>query len=345
VDELISQARDHSGYDFISVTDHSHDLTEQEFTAIQKAVKPYDQAPFVVLFGQEFSNYEPDNMTIVQGYPVTIPAQRHKEYKNVFNEIHHYSKLHSDQYIYGEFNHPRNFETDYGMQSSFAGDVDAFIKTLDPVVQLIALDSGSFNWYGEVESPDTLPEKLHRHSDIEDIKYWITYLLHGMHIGPKLDTNYHTKFPGQLMAARTAVWVNGPFNRKNLAEALSLRQTYVTEDLNLKIYAQVNDNHLPGVILSNQTNQHFKLNLNLEDPDEPNARYALEIHYGVPGEQKLSPIPPEYIQHADKNTFRFSHPISKSKRQFFIVKVEQFSNDPVNGSTSATSWLSPIWFE
>lgn len=147
--------------------------------------------------------------------------------------------------ILAGFNHPHNFDTDYGLESDYGGDWTTFIRDVDPFVQLIAIGNGP----ADANNKSYIPPQNVRfaHRDITKGR-WFQYLSHGMHLAPKADHDSHSPTYGFRVTSRTAVWIDGTFNRVSLIEALSARHCNSTEDMNLANLEQVGDGNLPGDI-------------------------------------------------------------------------------------------------
>lgn len=344
--EAYKIARTEGKLDFLSLSEHNHMLTPEEMEELRQAAEEETSSNFVALFGQEYSTIKKGfNHTNIQNYPVAIPESLNGKYRQVFEQIiPNYLNEHPGTIIVAGFNHPDNFATDYGLQKDFGGDINAFVKTFDPIVHLIAICNGP----ADANNKDFVPANSNRfmHRDTTDIKRWFAYLSYGMHLAPKIDHDTHSPTYGFRVAGRTAVWIKGELTKEKLLRALFDRHCYATEDMNLKALAAVNEKNLPGDILKGQSGGKMKIELNIEDPDEPNAKYKIETLTGVscPGGESA------VLDSATKErTGNGQVSIEITPEQdiptYFVVHLIQTSDDPVSKCSKDDAWLSPIWIE
>ncbi len=136
--------------------------------------------------------------------------------------------------------------------------------------------------------------------------------------------------------------------KDKLLAALFARHCYASEDLNLRVFATVNDSHLPGDILRPNEVPGDKLTviLKLQDPDEPNASYRVRVRGGLVGNGQA----PELLDDVEEtwigNTeVTLAIPVDTDLSSYFVIHVLQrkTSNSPCGKNDDV--WLAPIWIE
>lgn len=334
-------AREEGGLDFMSLSEHNHYLTTAEMSELMKAAKRETKSGFVALFGQEYSTIDPYNHTNIQNYPHRIPGALNGEYKKVFSELLvNHILTNPEAVVYAGFNHPQSRVRDYGLSSQFGGDIDAFVAALDPFVQLIAIGNGPSDSGKKSFQPTT----TYIHRDVST-SAWFDYLSYGMHLAPKIDHDTHSPTYGFRVAGRTAAWVDGNLNTEKLITALASRHVYATEDANLRILPTVEGGYLPGDIVVPDGNGDLSVSLNLSDPDEPDATYSVYVYSGFPGSGERPTSVAALKQQNVQGTVSLELPVETGIEVYYVLKVVQIADDPLNGSPRDDSWLAPIWVE
>jgi len=298
---------------------------------------------FVALYGQEYSTISKGNHANIQNYPIRISPSLNGKYGTVFGTVlPTFTSTNLGTVVFAEFNHPESFTKDYGLQQDFGGDIQAFVQTMDPFVKLIAVASGPADANNKNNQATGSDRFVHK--DISTSR-WFKYLSHGMHLAPKVDHDNHSPTYGFRHAGRTAVWVRGALTRDSLVRALSDRHCYATEDKNLRIIPTLSNGALPGDIVKGATVPNVTVALAVNDDDEPSAAYSIELYSGVSGDgQNPSPVSGATQTLSGNGSASLALQIDPAASLYYIIHVEQTSNDPVNNSNRSDAWLAPIWF-
>ncbi len=336
-------AREEGGLDFLSLSEHNHIMKDQAvYDGVIAAANAETTADFVALYGQEFSTLSLGNHVNVQNYPVRIAPSLNGQFDTLFGMVLPiYDSLNADALIVAELNHPAKFEKDYGLESNFGGEIEEFVRVMDPYAQLIAVASGP----ADVNKKNFVPTpgQRHKHQNISTAR-WFKYLSYGMHLAPKMDHDNHSPTFGFRHAGRTAVWIRGDFNRESLLKALAARHAYATEDKNLRIFAGLNNGNFPGDVNCNIGDGTLSLTVSVSDDDEPSAAYQLHLYQGIAGDAQY----PAKVSGASQSlsgsgSAAFTLQGEPDASLYFIVHVEQISPDPVSGSNKDDAWIAPIW--
>jgi len=326
--------------DFLCLSEHNHMLEPTEFATLMSAATAATKDGFVALFGQEFSTITKGfNHTNIHNYPNVIGAEYNGRYRDVFQDVlGSYRSAHPESTIVAAFNHPKSIETDYGLKKDFGGDWSAFVQTLDPIVQLIAIGNGPADAASKSFVPGPGGRFLHR--DVS-ITTWFSYLARGMHLAPQIDHDTHSATYGFRVDGRTAVWVDGALTKEGLLKALMARHCYATEDRNLTILPKVTGSRLPGDILPIQGDGVLQLDLSITDPDEPAAAYQLEVWSGVAG-SGTAPRRQSGLSQRRDGDGPLTLTLPASEPAYFVIHVRQESATGPCGK-SDDAYLAPIW--
>lgn len=333
-------ARDVGKMDFLSLSEHNHMVTPAGFELLKAEAASHTKDGFVALYGQEFSTINSGyNHANIQNYAVVIPAIENGKYEHVFGTlIPDWVAAEPGRIVVGEFNHPDKTVVDYGFTADFQGDWGAFVGTMDPIVQLIAVSNGPADANKKSFVPTQADRFMHR--EIRTGR-WFEYLVHGMHLAPKIDHDTHSPTHGFRIDGRTAVWVDGAFTQQSLLDALARRHCYATEDRNLTILARVNGSHLPGDRLG--TTGELQIDLTIGDTDEPNAKYTVRVYQGFIDDtdepKKLTNVGG---QRDGNGALTVQVPDVPTAPGFYVVCVEQKSANPPCGNAD-DAWLAPVW--
>ena len=342
-EEAYRYARDAGKMNFLVLTEHNHMIkTADDLARLKKIAQQACSQNFVALYGQEYSTLKTNHANIFN-YPLQITKADNNHYKKIFGTVlPDYIKHHDSDIIFAEFNHPDSINNDYGFSDSngFNGDWDDFVDTMRPLVKLIAIGNGP----ADTDNKTIVPKRNFDYNPIDDsrVKQWFQYLSHGIYLAPVIDHDTHSNTFGTRVSGRTAVWIKGIFNQQNLLQALSDRHTYATEDMNLRVFAKINENYLPGDILLQSTKQ-ILINLDINDADEPQATYYYELFSGISGSGSLPKRLLSFTGKIEGNSKTcITLPVDQPGT-YYIVHLEQHSIDPVNESPINNVWFAPIW--
>lgn len=345
-------ARIRGDLDFMSLSEHNHMMDGEETAALVQAASDSSSTSFAGLYGQEYSLYaSPQNHTNIHGMPFSLYGSLNRRYRHVFeNIIPSYTLMHPETPVVAGFNHPRDPERDYGLETDFASDWESFVEVMDPIVQLIAIANGPADTSHKGDDPDSFTEFMHWDISSSDVEAWFRYLSRGMHLAPKADHDTHSRSYGFRVATRTAVWLRGDLTRDNVLRALQARHTYATEDRNLRIIPSVSAEglpsgaFLPGDIIEAGGISSLNIVLDITDSNEPDAGYTVDVYIGEEGGGEHPTR--NFSMQADRQgngQVSLSLPLAPESNSYFILHVRQFSDDPENTSDRDDAWLAPVW--
>lgn len=339
-------ARDVARVDFLAITEHNHHsagrIAEEPAlysgsgpNSLISAARSFNQDNrFVALYGQEFSSISSGNhCNILEVDEVinstAVPNGRWDKLMTEWLPAHRDANGRLPIML---LNHPAISnspnEIEYGRDDF--NDFDSWISTLDSCARLINIINGPSHEAGA--SPG-------RPSESE----FLRYLSMGLHVAPTADQDNHLKNWGNAANTRTAV-IATSLTKPNILQGLRSRNVYATEDKNLSIIATVNDNLIGSIITGNNVpaaNSPIVIRLNVNDADEPQAFYTVDVYRGNIGDMQ----PADVIHEME---FEGNHEIVINNlqytggRQYFFVKITQTDDD---GIEIDRAWLAPVWFE
>ena len=327
---------------FLALTEHNHQIDDDEMIRLVNASNSKQFPGFVSIFGQEFS-------TITQGksgnhlnvFNITecIPGAMNNNYKKLYSEwLPDYQARHQNEIILCQFNHPKNKYKDYGIAEvinirNYANDWDAFVEDSNRWVRLIAIVNGP--------GTDT-PGQHNRHADIKDsstgeVKTWFFYLDKGMRLSPTCNQDTHVDSWGDLTTARTGVWIKGGINRNNLLSALKDGRCFATEDKDLSVWFVVN-NHPMGSQLADMGTAALNIKVAIDDKDEPDSTYKVEIYRDVVHDDELA----QKVSEGDATCSKsFTTTVQHENGQHELYLVHVIQKDESDDIDDA--WTAPIY--
>jgi len=344
-EEAYEYARDVAKLDFLAITDHDHLMGGAntspylkhslyvgpgETAIIPTAQRLTENGKFVALYGQEYSSMSKGNHVNVFDTPEAIDLPAGK-----FDLLLEFMKGHPDstgQVAILQLNHPalgRPGKTitpiEYGRDDF--GDDAGWVRNMGSVAALIEVLNGEPASNG---SDRRAPQQME--------KFYLMYLQLGFHVAPTGDQDNHKPDWGTATDARTGI-IAPALTKADLLAALRARHVYATEDKNLKLIFRVNG-HLCGDILSSPTPPGaVKIEAHIEDTDEPDAEYTVDVFRGVVG----GPIA-EVVKTVTftGNTAAGAIPgvTLDADRQFLFFRIRQKS-----AAGEDLSWTSPVWWE
>jgi hypothetical protein len=361
--DAFAQARDQGRLDFIAVTEHNHDKAEQGIGAgdprkdgilIAKQPALYNGADpaslvsaarsftvpdrFVAIAGQEFSTISSGNHANVFDVGTVIDAPN-GDYRALYDTWlpQHLDSLKEPPLV--QFNHP-NFRADenpktkpnerandYGLDD-FGGDFGELVKHAEKFVSLIEIVSGP----AMKDGVNLGVSSGNRHEK----DFWF-YLNRGFHVAPTANQDNHFFTWGTITRARTAVLADR-LTTADLLRAMKARRVYATEDENLQIRFRVNG-QLMGAIVHTPQPMDLTIEVEISDPDEPDAQYKVELFGGEIGGSMIDdPVDDSILEGNGKVTFAQHY---DSGKRFFFIKVTQTGNDEKDDF----AWTAPVWIE
>jgi len=344
--EAYTHARDIAKIDFLALTEHNHSKAMgSDGIGIAANASLYDGGPnsllktavamtengrFVALYGQEFSVIKIGNHANVFEISKVITAANGR-----FDQLATFLNANPDSA--GKppiimFNHPKNTSTiqnqEYGLDD-FGGNQEEWIRKLGPHAALIQMINGPGQKAG-------VGLKAARPAESAFKKF----LSLGFKLAPTADQDNHTENWGNSTNARTAV-ISTSLTRESVLEALRARHVYATEDRNLKIVIKVNG-RLCGDIIPVPAAGEANITFSIQDADEPNAQYEIEVWRGAVGNEKPKMV--NAITTAGGNGQIEDIALSGSP-EFFFFKIIQTDSGDDEDDDEDEAWTAPVWFE
>ncbi|MEO7922322.1 MAG: hypothetical protein ABIR30_01455 [Chitinophagaceae bacterium] len=307
-----------------------------------RAARDATTASFVGLYGQEFSTISSSNHVNVFGVgevldmdngDFTALVAKLKSLPDVCLVQLNHPDVAMDLFYKGsKADTKKKMFNDYGID---AGDLGPHFKdlitALDPYAHLI-----------EVLSGPALSASVE-----EDFQYdayendYFFYLKQGFHLSPSVGQDNHYPTWGSITDARVGI-VATTLTEAAIFEAIRLNRTFATEDKNLKVILYVNDN-LMGSSIQAEEESELKIQVLIEDTDEPNSEYEISI-YGAETEAELSTEATnwkakdgllETITVSKNGTYTVSGIFAGKNPSFYYARVMQNSTDD--------AWTAPVW--
>ncbi|MCU0350686.1 MAG: CehA/McbA family metallohydrolase [Flavobacterium sp.] len=343
--EAYTYARNVAKIDFLALTEHNHAEAlgkdnigiatnpslykgSQPSSLISTAKAMTVDGKFVALYGQEFSTISSGNHVNIFDIGEVINIQKGRY--DLLLDFLQTNKDSSGQSAVMLLNHPEDRididSKEYGFDD-FGSNVNTWVNKLGKHASLIQIING----------PGDDPKiNLNASRPKEDI--YRKFLSLGFRVAPTADQDNHQKNWGNATNARTAA-VTTDLTKTNILEAMRKRHIYATEDPTLKIIIKVN-NRLCGDIIS-PLPEVGELNIfyQIEDKDEKNAQYEIEVWRGKIGGQLAKVV--SSVNHNGNGNGIIEDVAFSGEPQFFFFKVIQRNeSNEIN-----RAWTSPVWFD
>lgn len=357
-DEAFAMARA-NGLDFLAITEHNHRAADgkgarkdniliglqpwlyasQQTSLVESANRANQPGSFVAIYGQEVSTISKGNhinvfdvATVVDDAIVKngdVPALL------AWVNAHPSASLSSPLL---QFNHPRDPDRnlmDYG-RDDFA-DVD-WVRTLDPYVELI-----------EVLNAPALKDGTGFRADAKE-GYYLDYLNLGFHLAPSVGHDNHWRNWGASTDARIGV-VAKALTRPDILAALKARHTFATDDKNIEVIFRTGESLAGDIVPAPAAGTTLPLTVEIRDPDEPNARYRVDVLSDLPGGDRARRLAESYRLEGDTQGRLVLDGVPfQAPGQFVLLRIIQTSAPPSEGDdeheeTEDRVWTAPIWFE
>ncbi len=355
-DEAYARARG-NGLHFFAITEHNHPAGDgsgerrdgrligrdpqlyrgQNSSLVETADRHNRNGTFVALYGQEVSTISQGNHINVFGASSVLDVANvpNGDVQALLNWVSSHRDA-SGRALVLQFNHPRDPDrnlTDYGRDDF---PESQWVSSLDPFVELI-----------EVLNAPALKKGENFRAEAKE-GYYLEYLNLGFHVGPSVGHDNHWKNWGTSTDARIGV-VASALTREAIMAALRQRRTFASEDRNLQVIFR-SGNAIGGDILSPPApGTPLPLTLQLTDPDEPNARYRIDVLTDHPGGDKARrPVESFIIQGNTAGRVPLEGIIATAAGQFVLLRITQSSSgegDDEHQEVEDRVWTAPIWFE
>lgn len=311
---------------------------------VQKAAREATTQNFVGLYGQEFSTMFTGNHVNVLNVGFVLRA-RNGDYKGLLKEL----ATRAPEYGFGQIiqlNHPdveadlfydgsdlkqrKQMYNDYGIDKDDLGpDYVNWAFRMGHHVRLIELISGS------AMEKERMGVAYKSHE--EDYYF---YLTQGLHISPSAGQDNHYKTWGTASDVRVGVYAN-KLTEGALYGAMRWNRTFVTEDKNLAVHLDIDDEFM-GASIARKPGTKLVPKVYVSDADEPNAEYDIAIIGGEIRPQLSTKAKRTSAASAvvSKRTYKGNGycvmpDITARPNTFYYARISQ------NGKERA--WTSPIW--
>jgi len=358
--EAFAHARDLGKMDFLAITEHNHkdadgkdDAKDGLLIATQPTLYNGSDAAslmsatrtftvddkFVAIAAQEFSTISSGNHTNVFDVNEVITVAN-GDYKSLYDT---WLPSHPDSLgepPLAQFNHPgvkedlnpntapNERENDYGYDD-FHKNFSELLQHASKNVSLIEVVSGP-----ALTDGTNLPIKSGNRHESD----YLFYLNEGFRLAPTANQDNHFRTWGTITRARTAVLADR-LTKADILHALKARRVYATEDQNLQVRFLVNGQQMGSIIRTPQP-QDLTIEVEIADPDEPNAKYKIDLYRdAVGGEVVEDPVNQEELE--GDGTISFPGQRFESGTVFFFIKVTQ---DGADGKEDF-AWTAPVWIE
>ncbi|PIQ28320.1 hypothetical protein COW36_04200 [bacterium (Candidatus Blackallbacteria) CG17_big_fil_post_rev_8_21_14_2_50_48_46] len=357
-----------NGLDFMAVTEHNHEaaggsdgiyLTPQLYEDLKKNAREFTTpGKFAALYGQEFSTISSGNhMNIFNA--ANIVDVGNGDFKTLFEK---YLPAHPE-IAFVQFNHP-NFKRDLGLAENtpqpqiFKTDQQGHQQMEARLLPIGMMRSNLFNDYGYddynrdfqalakaanpwvrsieiLNGPGTNPKPIAKAEAYMEEDYFF-YLNQGFKLGPTADQDNHYAHWGSLHPGRSGVLAS-ELTPEGIYEGLRARRIFATEDKNMAVYFTANG-HWMGEDLP--AAGEVQLEIQIEDKDEPQAQYLLQIFTDTPGQNTAKPIVQQTLNPGQKQ-FQFVWRPEVGQENYAFVKITQTNAD---GSFD-DAWTAPVWIK
>lgn len=354
-DEAYAMAKA-AGLDFLAITEHNHragdgkaerkddlligvqpQLYSGQATSLVESANRADQpSSFVAIYGQEVSTISQGNhLNIFEvGSVVDDAAVPNGNVPALLNWVRSHPDR-SGQLALLQFNHPRDPNRnpkDYGRDDFPEAQ---WVETLDPFVELI-----------EVLNAPALKQGEGFRAHAKE-GYYLEYLNLGFHVGPSVGHDNHWKNWGKSTDARVGV-IASSLTRDGIMSALRARRTFASDDRNLKVIFR-SESAIGGDIVAPPAGSMLPLTVEITDPDEPNARYRVDVLSDRPGgDRARRPTETFRIEGNTNGQYPLEGIPFEGPGQFVLLKITQSSastGDEEHQELEDRLWTAPIWYE
>ena len=352
--QAYTQARDVAKLDFLAITEHNHRQCEEGASAdradgvmiatspelyggpgaqalIPTANRFNQDGQFIAFYGQEFSSISKGNHVNV--FEIGDVIDDHTVANGRFDSLSTWLETHLDsagKKAIIQFNHAvllDNFAIQYGADDF--GNQAGWIAKLGSQAALFEILNG----------PGLSKVPAARSAEVSEADY-NHYLLLGFHLAPTGDQDNHYMTWGTLTDTRTGI-IADELTKPKLLEALRARHAYCTEDKNLRLIFKVNGHLCGDIIPAPASGTDLQISYSIQDDDEPDAAYTIEVHTGTVGGSVVNLFEKVATSGntAAPNTIA-DIPYSGGA-QFLYFKVIQANED----GTPDRAWTAPVWFD
>lgn len=344
-------ARDVAKLDFLAITEHNHLLGGQaaspeartmlyrgpaEESLMSSAKKFTETGKFIAIAGQEYSSMSQGNHINVFDVPEVITLKNGK-----FDELLPWLESNRDssgKVPVMQLNHPALGSPfpafpalrrkDFG-RDDFGSEAE-WVRRMGGAASLIEVLNG--------EPP---PGSVDRRAPQVMENYYVRFLQLGFHLAPTGNQDNHKENWGSATEVRTGV-LSGQLSQSDLLAAMRARHVYATEDRNLKLIVRIGGHLMGDVIATQQAPSGARIEVRIQDDDEPDATYVLEVLRGSIG----GPLASVAESYSFKGNTDVGASVTFGSLEF--TEAGQFIFLRVNQSSKAGDdrvWTAPLWWE
>lgn len=355
-DEAYAMARS-QGMHFLAVTEHNHRAGDgkgerrdnrligvqqqlyagQPDSLVESANRADRPGSFAALYGQEVSTISQGNHINI--FDVTMVVDDMGVPNGNVPALLNWVRTNPDRGglpALLQFNHPRDPNRnpkDYGRDDFPEAQ---WVASLDPFVELI-----------EVLNAPALKKGEGFRSEAKE-GYYLEYLNLGFHVGPSVGHDNHWKNWGKSTDARVGV-IATALTRNGIMSALRARRTYASEDRNLRVIFRSGAAIGGDIIAPPAANSVLPLTVEISDPDEPNARYRIDVLSDRPGgDRARRPVESFRIEGNTNGSVPLGGIPFEAPGQFVLLRITQSSEsggDEEHQELEDRVWTAPIWYE
>lgn len=354
-EEAYVYARDVAKLDFLALTEHNHLLGGDKATPAQRAAlytgpgadalvptarRLTENGRFVALHGQEFSSMSKGNHVNVFDVDAVIDVPN-----GAFDQLLRWLDQRRDargRRAVVMLNHPGLGRPGKGIdphefgRDDF-GDDAGWVREMGATTSLIEVVNGA------PRSP-----LMQRWASQIMEEHYRMFLQLGFRLAPTADQDNHEKDWGTATEARTGILAS-ELTTAALLDAMRARHVYATEDANLRLVVRVNGRLCGDIIASAPPAEGLKIEFQLDDRDEPEATYTIDIFTGLPG----GPLP-AIVQTVQT---RGNTPAGKARAidgirltkpgEYVYFRFTQHNAGPAPDGTvrADRAWTAPVWFD
>jgi hypothetical protein len=222
-----------------------------------------------------------------------------------------------------QLNHPASMTQDYGVLNF--GTLEATLTAARPFVRTIQIINGPHSAQGTGNRVETIKSRS-----------YLNYLNAGFRIAPTADQDNHFLTHGSATDHRSVVLAPS-LTKRDILDGIRARRVYASQDRNLRVQFTI-DGHPLGSVVQLAPNTPIRIEVQLTDPDEPNATYRVSLRRDEVGNDLEADH--EFVG-GDRNgngSVVFDQFQHGSRDEYFLVQVVQIGTDGAD-----TVWTAPIW--
>lgn len=279
---------------------------------------------FVALYGQEYStNSEGNHVNVFDiGEVIDEDVVPNKRFDLFYPWIT--TRLDTTGRVpIVQLNHPSSMNEDYGVLNF--GTVEATLTTARPFVRTIQIING----------PHSAQTSGNRVNTIKSGSY-LKYLDAGFRVAPTADQDNHFLTHGSATDHRTVVLAPG-LTKRDILDGIRQRRVYASQDRNLRVQFTI-DGHPLGSVVGLAGNTPIRIEVQLTDPDEPNATYRVSLRRDQVGGELEANREFAGSDRTGNGTVVFDQFQHGTADEYFLVQVVQ-----VGSHGADTAWTAPIW--